>query len=443
MNISKYEDLNVTTMTMVMALSSPVNIEACFHLLEITRIEMGKTKGSGKCKLPHCSTPGAILSMRYGKKKTTQVRGIIRTKAKPFKNAVTIDISTTKKNISLKLSSFSIQMCGASSRADGIEAATHLVNKITRLQYILDKMKLYPQKTLDAIQWVKDETRGKMVTKPQWPHFEFSNVKLRVYKPIQVPSIIACPSNIPKHIDEEIAKFLMTMCDDFMYHDDMCQKLDFIPNIQTIIEEPLLIRNVDEAMVNYNYKLGFKVNRSALDNLIHDKNGFHSRYNNALVAHVTIELPYTPPSGMSIKRRKGKIPHHTFLVYRSGSVTQSGPGGELMREAYYLFMKTLVELLPEIVYDPDNGPLPVVTGIENIEMAEDELEDLDGTFEEREEREHFDYADIEYSYGENVDSEVNDDPFIDQISECDSKICSPITDDMAGLYVDPYEYDDF
>jgi hypothetical protein len=147
--------------------------------------------------------------------------------------------------------------------------------------------------------------------------------------------------------------FLLSLTDDFIFHSDMCRKINYIPHIQTIIDEPLELKQVDEAMVNYNYSLGFEVDRALLNQFIDGQNGFISRYNNALATSVTIELPYEPPPGSSIKRRKNKVPHSTFLVYKSGSVTQSGPGGKIMRDAYYLFMNTIVQLQPYIQYNPN------------------------------------------------------------------------------------------
>src|SRR5438270_847055 len=105
MNIIPYERLNVTTMTLIMSLNNEVNAELAFHLLPIKRIDVVRKKETSKFKLTHCNIPGSILSMRFRK----NVRGVIRNKSTPFKNAVTIDISTKKKNISLKLSAFSIQ----------------------------------------------------------------------------------------------------------------------------------------------------------------------------------------------------------------------------------------------------------------------------------------------------------------------------------------------
>lgn len=348
MNITAYEDLNITTMTLVMTLSNGVNTEAAFQLLPITRIAIQQTRESSKCKLPHCEIPGSILSMRY----RGNVRGVIRSKSDPFKNAVTIDISTSRKNISLKLSSFSIQMCGASSREDGVEAANHVISHLRNIQDVLNKIQDNLEGAREAIEWVKTITRGEIIEKPLWEERQFINVNLRIYRPLSDNAIIKPIVPIPDNLDKDITMFILSLCDDFIYHSDMCRKLDFIPNIHTIIDEPLELKNVDEAMVNYNYSLGFEVDRARLNQFIDGQNGFISRYNNALATSVTIELPYEPPAGTSIKRRKNKIPHHTFLVYRSGSVTQSGPGGKLMEEAYYLFMNTIMQLQPYIQYAP-------------------------------------------------------------------------------------------
>jgi len=346
MEIIPHEALNITTMTLVVSLTNGVNTEAAFQLLPITRIEMPQTREFTKCKLPHCSVPGSILSMRCRK----NTRGIIHSKSDSFKNAVTIDISTAKKNISLKLSSFSIQMCGASSRTDGVEAATHVINHLCHIQRVLNKIQANIPGTLEAIEWIKTITRGEPVEKPTWEEIRGEALTLRVFRPQADYNIIKPMTEIPANLDSDIVLFLLSLCDDFMYHGDMCHKLDYIPNVRAIIEEPLELRHVSEAMVNYNYSLGFEVDRIRLNQFIDGKHGFISRYNNALATSVTIELPYTPEEGTAIKRRKNKVPHHTFLVYRSGSVTQSGPGGELIKDAYYLFMNTILELRHYIQY---------------------------------------------------------------------------------------------
>lgn len=347
--IPPFESLKCTTMTLIMGLTSGVNSWVAFQLLPITRIEMIQTKVSSKCKLPHHKVPGSILSMRH----LGYIRGIIRNHLTPFKNAVTIDISTTVKNINMKLSTFSIQMCGASSREDGIEAATHVINHLKYIQYILSKIQANPDLSMQCLEWVSDNTRGEPIEKKCMESRQYINLCLNIIRDLEEFTIIKPRHSIPEDIDEEITLFLLGLCDDYLYHGDMMQKLKFALKVPGVIEESLELETVEEAMVNYNFSLGFEVDRSKLNSLINGRNGFYSHYDNALSHHVSVELPYQPASGTSIKHRKNKVPHISFLVYRSGSVTLSGPGRKIMEVSYYLFMETISEIRSYIEYDPN------------------------------------------------------------------------------------------
>jgi hypothetical protein len=370
MNIIPYERLNVTTMTLIMSLNNEINTEIAFHLLPIMRMEVARRRETSKCKLPHCDIPGSILSMRF----RHNVRGVIRNKSTPFKNAVTIDISTKKKNISLKLSAFSIQMCGASSKEDGEEAAMHIINHLHRIQNILNKIALNLTHTLTIIEWVKEHSKGALTEKPNWELHVGSNISLKVYTPTMDHFIVKPDIPFPAEFDPDIANFVVSMTEDFLYHSDMIKKLDYIPKFPPVIKEAIYVRRLDMAMVNYNYSLGFEIDRDRLNQCIDGQNGFISRYNNALATSVTIELPYEPPADSAIKRRKGKIPHHTFLVYRSGSVTQSGPGGKLMEDAYYLFINTIISIIPYIHYANPQTPQIVPVTTPHLELLPSRLE---------------------------------------------------------------------
>lgn len=351
MQITPYEDLKITTMTLIMTLSGVVDTTAAFNLLPITRIIVQQTRESAKCKLPHCKIPGAILSMRT----RTSVRGIIKNTVPPFKNSITLDISTTKKNISLKLSPETIQMCGASSLEDGIEAANHIVSHLDKIQYILDKMHQNINSTLEAIKWIKQVTRGEQLIREHVEEKSTPTLCMRIISHTQDFGIIRCALSVPEDFDAEIVDFLFSFCYDFMYHSDMCKKLDFITNIKRVYSKQVQVTSVDEVMVNYNFNLGFQVDRVALNSLMDGRNGFVSRYNNALSTPVTIELPYEidePEENKEgpTKRKKNKVPKMSFLCYRSSSITYSGRGVENMRDPYYLFMQTLSELRPFIEY---------------------------------------------------------------------------------------------
>ena len=103
-------------------------------------------------------------------------------------------------------------------------------------------------------------------------------------------------------------------------------------------------------MVNYNYDLGFDIDRWKLYSHINGLNGFSARYENTTDHCVTIQLPYEIPDHLlDVIVKKNKTQKHSFLVYKSGLVTQSGPCEELSREAYNLFNSTIKTLRPYIM----------------------------------------------------------------------------------------------
>jgi hypothetical protein len=247
-----------------------------------------------------------------------------------------------------------MQMCGASSKDDGIEAANYIIDYLKNIQRIMNKVYDDPQKAAETIQWLKTYSVGDYVEKPSFEIKKYENVTLQIYRPILDNAIKVPTEKLPEHLDYEIMTFFLALADDFLYHQDFCKKIDYAMRFQYIIDEPLELMHVDYAMVNYNFSLGFKVDRGLLDQYINGRDGFVSRYNNALSTSVTVELPYEPLPHRAIKTRSGKTPHHTFLIYFSGSITLStGLGGKSMKNVYENFMKIIEELKPYIEYNPN------------------------------------------------------------------------------------------
>ncbi len=116
--------------------------------------------------------------------------------------------------------------------------------------------------------------------------------------------------------------------------------------------EKLRIKNVCYSMYNHSYHLGFEVDRERLNDLINDEYsqyGFRSLYNRTSLSYVLIKLRFDIPekySGMIKKKREGNF--FTFIVFGSGSVTQSGPCLELNRLAYTLFRSVIALIRTEI-----------------------------------------------------------------------------------------------
>jgi hypothetical protein len=103
------------------------------------------------------------------------------------------------------------------------------------------------------------------------------------------------------------------------------------------------LTGVRKAMANYNFSLGFKVNRGELAKRIDGVSDFTARYNNTIDYSVTVEHPHSE----TMKRKKDS-PHVTFTVYRSGILTISGPHHEIIDPIYEKFIKIIENIRPHI-----------------------------------------------------------------------------------------------
>lgn len=366
-HITRFEDLKVTTMTLIMDISCDIHIGAAFNLLPITRVAPPVQKRkTQKCKVPHHDVPGSIISMRF----RGCTRGLIRSTSKKFfKNCITLDISTKTKNISVKVSPSTMQMCGPTSIDNGREAANYILAHLKEINDTLHYIKADSERTRRTYDWVCDNTKGNPCIRDCNQMIKANNVNLCIVK-TQDDYGLDIPKDIPDHIDEKIAKLFIQQANEFVYHSDYISKLQWIMRLDDVITYPEEeVKNpqvlslkivkletpmpkiifINDAMVNYNYSLGFPINRSKLASCIRGYNGFMSRYDNAVEHNVTVELPY---KSYIPTNKKGKVPRHTFLVYRSGIVTQSGRGGEAMKKAYYKFREAIEFFRDDIMGNP-------------------------------------------------------------------------------------------
>jgi hypothetical protein len=342
MYIPNFKIYKVTTTTMIVELNKKISEKVIFHLLPITKMILNKKRGAIKCELPHCNIPGSIIALKH----YDQVRGIVKSEKFGFKHSISIDISTSIKNINVQLSSLKMKICGSPSEDGklGLEAAELVINHIEKIQNIIDKIKSNKDIAEKTINWIVENTRGEKILREN----KVCSGKLIIHNQIEDFMITYPMYFIPDELDIDIAKFLMSLINDFVYHSDMCEKINSMLNVPDIINDiddnPLKVQTMNFVMVNFNFNLHFKIDLEILDTCIHGKNNFYSHYSNDLSNCVTIELAYDPDINPAIKRKKNKIPRITFLCYKSGSVTLSGPGGPVMSESYYLFMITIAEI---------------------------------------------------------------------------------------------------
>jgi hypothetical protein len=379
--MDEYKDLRVTTMTLIFGLKCKIDLNKIFYLLPITRIDFTpSTKARTRYKIPHHNVPGSILSMRYG----GQTRGILRTTSSThFKNSITIDISLKEKNVNIKLCTSKMQMCGAKSLEQGYDGANEIISKIEYISKIIDSSNSDPIKKLNTINYIKEnildtdtvwtliyqqgllspKASSKIYNDLQFkldsiphdkeiyddltkdfkkflePDDKEENLKLWLKTCLKLNTnmkFVTPTQEQMENLDFSFLNFIMSDFKDYHTKELFLQKVDFLKDIDKLYDGPLEIDFISKAMVNFNYSLGNEIDRFQLKKYINGKNGFYAHFDNSTEHYVTVELPYTVEKDQ--KKRKNKKPCHSFLVYQSGLVTQSGPDEDLMKDAYKQFI---------------------------------------------------------------------------------------------------------
>lgn len=401
--------LRVTTMTLIFGLKCVIDLNKIFLLLPITKIDYkSSTKARTRYKIPHHNVPGSILSMRY----RGQTRGIIRsTSGTHFKNSITIDVSLKEKNLNIKLCASKMQMCGAKSVEQGYEGAYEMLKKIDYICRIIDDANSdlaskqatleYAKKNLKVSErmWSLNNISSiidKTLSRKLYDLLMFKLMDLEknvsIFEPL-VDEIYEVYQNmdheieysknvIDKWVRESLSlmdkiefrlpneeemdnlnmdylNFLVSDYQDYNCLDSLLSKINFISTIDKLYEGELEVDWMNKAMVNFNYSLGNHIDRFQLKQQVNGVDGFFAHYDNSTEHYVTIELPYKLKKVMvgeegivtktKIKKRQNKVPCHSFLVYKSGLVTQSGPDEGLMKEALKKFIILFEKIKEDVI----------------------------------------------------------------------------------------------
>jgi len=368
-----FDELKVTTITFVCSLNGSINLEPAFELLPIQKIQLKvQRKNVKKIKLPHFpDIPGAILTLAY----MSSRRGIIKSVSKKnFKNSILLDLSLKDKNIAIKISGNSIHITGAKHIDHVQESFKYLYEHLIKIQDELDYMNQNKQNAIQCFNWICQVLPG----------FE--------------DSINPLPPIIDK-LDERIVKFLTNHLSEFSNFSDFRTVLEFSLNTQTVVSRDLKIDHIQMIMANYNYDLGFEINRSEFVNQLRQDDNFNVIYDNSLRYYITVEVPYTRDESFKTIRKKSKAPKHTFLVYKSGHVTQSGPGGQLMKEVYEKF-RTAVNKFKHLARKEGTESEEVTEVVNNLNLKDDSKDgdgESDDEFHQSEESESVEATELSQS----------------------------------------------
>lgn len=425
-----FDFLKITLMVAIVKLRGNINIYSVYPLLHITRTKLSdKIMNKAKIKIPHLGFGNAILSARFNK----TCRGIQKTGW--FANAITLDVATTTKNISVKLSSDSLHVCGANSDVMVLEAIEIILNNIKNVEENLQYLTNQPEKMNDTIMWVLNFCQGPDIYVYNDTNYladltlmePMSNLNINDPNDVVILKSIAdqnnnIPSNIvgfvfnpktnekllvyktpslvipeqfynkdyPECVDTKIADWIINMIPDFARWDLYELHLNWLSTQTSVIEGQLEIKSMSKSMVNYNYDLGFTLDKWLLAQYFdtHKPMGFKARYDNCKDIYVTINLKEVIPVELqkTVIRKNKKSAKHSFLIYESGLVTQSGPCEEMIKRSYIKFyeiihsIRDIIELkeyrdVPrKLTYTPFKYIDKIRAGVENARLLKKKIE---------------------------------------------------------------------
>lgn len=346
-----------TIMTIVIKIDCYINRSKIFSLLPIKRINLDQNivmKKSGKYEIPWPGEQGHILSVTSGQ----YVRGIRKKdNQKSFRNSVMLIISIEDedetedkkrfKNIDIKIFKKVLHICGCQKIKQG-ENAVGLFFAI--LEFLQDKLNwIYNNKVkyLKCLECIERITKG--VLKKSKKGEKYYDIKY--YETEEIEEFAR-----KKKFPLDIFKLLISYSYDYENHEDYICFLKSIVDLGNIYDGNLEILELKTPMVNYNYGLAYEIDRLDLQKAIKEYPEFHVFYNNMIHTHAKIILPielqnnevlhisefdrndkakittYMEEFHLDNKKRKKykfigekRILRHSFLIYRSGKITQSSP----------------------------------------------------------------------------------------------------------------------
>lgn len=297
----------ISTMVIIYRLLGSIDINTFFPLLRITQVE-DPNPTAKNAKSPFYPQPGHIVSARYSDaERKDMYRGFVpRPRKKAFLNCITVDISTKLKNVSLKISKGTIQECGAVSIENGIEAVQHLIGHIYSVDGYLKYIQCNKSMAEEIVNWLSFSCQGDIYNDENGHRL----------------TALFQPRIIPSSLDSNIVSWFLSFMQDYNTYEGYMGVVKWIITKTHIIEGDgcLSVDFCTKEMVNHKYSLNQTLNKRRLVEIFYNQPGFYIDYDNEIDSQVSIQVPY----GLKKVGNK-KISCITFLICKTGTITQTGP----------------------------------------------------------------------------------------------------------------------
>lgn len=317
-----------------------LNLPALFALLPVTfqslPTHLNLQKKQGKIRLPpELNCPGEILSMRYD----GQVRGIVRSeKARSFPHSIIIDIGTSERIISVKLSK-TLELTGPTTMEIAREGTEYIIGHVKKCQSYLNLIKNNKELAI--------RVKNKFL-------YAISGGT------VDIQSLNQTEMEIWKFYETQTKGYTTDKAGDF---------LEFIIDFdRDLYSGTLEIHDMESEMVNIQFNLGFSINTVAFARIM-NQDPFLCKFTNAkTAAAVNVYYNYTKLDRITGLPKESK---HTIRVNKSGHVRHSGPNLRLMEPVYYTFIQRVLQSynLTQSV-ELDRKQLRLATACRSLSLSE-------------------------------------------------------------------------
>lgn len=334
--IPAFEQMKSTLIVGQCNFSENINVGIASYLLPITYVSPINSKCSSKNVYP--LTPiGNIISMRIKEKNI----GLITSEKNSFPNSLSIKMSIGHKYLDCKLCEKLVHFTGVSKEDDITIGANLIIEHLNKLDDFLTYIKNNRSQAENTINWVLKMTLGPKETRVNNLEFDTHIVaQEELYDTINNNELV-----IPNCHNKEFTEYLLGYRHRMTDHKDLTNRLLSILKIENnITTKNIDIISNEVHMINYNYKLDFRVNRNMVNTIFDGKFGFSTRFDLDKNSYVALDLPLND----SYVNSKKKSKKHTILVHKTGSVTQSSPNRTLAKEAYLKFMALVLTYKDQI-----------------------------------------------------------------------------------------------
>lgn len=307
---------SIFTMTALAAIESCLDINALFWVCPLDYIPNLKQNAK---KIEYPGINNLVLGAKYG----LYARGNINIDKQGFNHSITFLVTTTIKNVTLRLSVTSIHVSGAKSLDNAKEAVEVLLN---RLQFCYT----IQQEICNMDYTSKEELYSTLAFLAK------GNVVIDSYQCYTSTTYHSWPYDK----NQRVGQCLLSYVNDYPNYMHYMQFIMYLLQLPQPVVTHLVILDIQSAMFNSKYVLGFQYNKKLL--LEHIANNYDFiivSYSDSIILH----LPYERNTNFIIKDKK-KIPHHTFTITENSSVTQSSPNTELAAIAYNYFFQVMNEI---------------------------------------------------------------------------------------------------